>query len=168
MNEIERFLAQFVDLSNRQLYKLVWSDDQYEWRTGVFNDYYGSVFLREYSGTRLVPKYPYLAHRWILEKYFPPEIALDPALPLSHEGCYEPLFVFQDKEQEPLPVVLKVVEMIVKFDLNQSRKSNSLRASEDRAAFELTETQEFERILDSIDSTAISSLLHTKEAIVKP
>lgn len=167
--EITRYLEQQGrSINGKLLYQLTWSGNAFELRRGVFNDFYGDIFVREFRGVRLVPKYPYIESRWILEKYFPPSVAFSEALPESNEGSYEPIFVFQDKNGNPLPVVLKVVEMLINYDRNQSKPSSVQRASEAKEAFEKLEEKEFNDILDSIDTSPIQSLLHTKEAIVKP
>lgn len=166
--EIQRFLTdQGCSLAGKPRYRLVWSDNEYELRAGTFDEYSGNIFLRTVTGVKRVRKYPFLHSRWVFEKYFPPEVAYTESLPESRSGSYEPLFVFQDKHQNPLPVTLKVVEVLVAFD-RRSRANFTQRASEDKALQELAETKEFEQILDSIDTTAIQSLLHTKEAIVRP
>ena len=159
--EVDWFLKQQgTSVTNLPLYRLTWSGSAFEWRRGIFNDYYGSIFLREYKGVRYVPKYPYIDSKWILEKYFPP--FHEDALPESNLGSYEPLFVFQDKNEKALPVVLKIVELLVGYDRNRDKPSL------DTSLFDKLEKQEFNEILDSIDSTPIASLLHTKEAIVVP
>lgn len=167
---------QFVEYLERQgrtladfpVYRLVWSDAQFEMRRGTFNEFSGSLFLRAVTGVKEVPKYPFVKSRWILEKFFPPEVAFTEDLPNSRQGLYEPLFVFQTKNFEPLPVTLRVLELLVNFDRNYSQPSNFAKACQDRTFAELAEAKEFEYLLDAIDTTALQSQLHMKEAIVKP
>lgn len=161
--EVDRFLKdQGRSLDGKPLYRLVWSEDSFEWRRGNFREFYGSVFLREVADVRYVPKYPYIDHRWIIEKYFPESHSEE--LPVYDH--YEPIFCFQDKDSKELPVSLKMVEILISFDRNLDRIKS--RASADFDQFEKLEKQEFNKILDSIDSSPIASLLHSKEAIVRP
>lgn len=163
--EVDRFLElQGKALDGKPLYRLIWSSNAFEWRKGVFRDFYGSIFLREYVGAKYVPKYSYLPSRWILEKYFPD--AHSEALPVYDR--YEPIFAFQDKDCNPLPVSLKMVELLVGFDRRSERRGSENNALEDQTMFEKLDEKEFNQILDSIDSSPIASLLHTKEGIVRP
>lgn len=53
-------------------YRLVFSDDQYEVRLGDYTDYSEEgIFLREVTEFRNVKKYPFIKHKWILEKCLP-------------------------------------------------------------------------------------------------
>jgi len=114
MEHINSFLTNFgTTLNGTPHWRLVWSDDQLEYRKGVFNEFYGDVFLRTIKGTREVRKYNYIKERWILERYFPPEMSYNPEIPTSVFGNYEPVYVFEDKNGNFLQPTLKVVEFIV-------------------------------------------------------
>jgi len=163
--EVDRFLrSQGLSLDGKPLYRLTWSDAAFEWRKGQFREFYGNLFLREVVGARLVPKYPYIKERWILEKYFPNSHSEE----LPNYDHYEPIFCFQDKNCNPLPVVLRMVELLVSFDRECDRGRLGNQASKDATYFEKLDSQEFNEILDSIDSSPIASLLHTKEGIIRP
>lgn len=151
--------------ANEPIYRLVWADDQIETRRGIFREFYGNIFLRETSGFQQVRKYSYLKGRWILEKWLPPELVFTPDIPESHNGSYEPLFPFEDKNGNPLPLSLRVVELIVSFD-RADRKSWMARRDEIRADMDSREAKEYAELLDSIDTTDVQSLLHSREAIV--
>ena len=164
--EIDRFLdSQGESINGVKRYRLVWSTDQLEIRKGTFNEFYGSVFLRQVSGVKLVPKYPFVQDRWILEKYFGPEFTQNDELPEAQRiGSYEPIFVFQDRNGDPLPVTLWATEFIVGFD----RRGSKPDPCGDRALEQRAEDKEFNRLLDSIDTSPIQSLLHSREAIIRP
>jgi hypothetical protein len=89
--------AHGVNDFGQPLYRVVWSDFQLEHRRGVFRDFIGKIFLREFVGVKEVPKYNFIKERWILERWFPPSMAWHPELPDSSQGNYEPLYVFQDR-----------------------------------------------------------------------
>jgi hypothetical protein len=101
------------------LFRLVWADDQREWRTGTFNEYSGPIFLRTFTGTRLTKKYFNIHERWILEQRFPPTMAFDPSLPNSRQGSYECIYVFESGKGDSLPLSLRVVDLIVSIKLNR-------------------------------------------------
>ena len=79
-------------------------------RVGEFNVHYGSIYIRTEKGAKLVEKYPYARDRWILEKLI---LQPNPEILNSENGTYEPIFVFQDNNGKPLPVVWRAVEYIM-------------------------------------------------------
>ena len=116
-----------VPLRDNPLFRLVWSDDARELRTGTFRLFSGSTFIKEVQETKLTAKYNWIKERWILEQWFPPEVAQNDELPESVQGSYEPIFVF-DKAGEPLPLALLPVQFIVQNALKPHR-SNAARES---------------------------------------
>lgn len=68
--------------------------DQTELRKGTFEEWYHGIFLREFKGCKLMPKYEYIPWddpRWVLEKL----VFMDlPDVPTAIEGTYEPVWVF--------------------------------------------------------------------------
>lgn len=105
---------QFRVLDGRPIYRLVWSDDQYEVRKGKFSDYYGKIFIREVTAVRRIKKYWYMEEPcWVLEKltFIASRAALKEIceeLVESGNGSYETIYAFQDR-----PVALEVVEFIL-------------------------------------------------------
>ncbi len=103
-------------LDGRPIWRISWAPDQREKRLGTFSDFYGSIFLRERTEVRDVPKYWYVGPRWVLERltYLPPGSSVHRELvsqssPLDisspvRSGTYEPVYVFQDAKGEALPV----------------------------------------------------------------
>lgn len=166
-HELQTWLdTQGTVLRHAPLYRLVWSEAEYEWRRGVFNEFDGATLIRSITGTKLVRKYNYIHDRWIFEKWLPPEVAFDEDLPKSREGSYEPLYVFQDNRGNALPVIRAALEFIIYCDSRRQRPTQS--APEDKAAEAASETKKYNELYDSIDTTVISSQLHMKEGIVKP
>ena len=112
-------------LDGRPIWRIVWSTSQREMRRGKFSDYYGKIFLREVEEVRNVPKYWYNPDRWVLERltFLPPNAAihkellsqtssLDIQTPV-YNGTYEPIYVFEDKDKNPLPLHELVLEAIM-------------------------------------------------------
>jgi hypothetical protein len=87
-------------------YRIIWSTAVTEKRHGVFNDFYGKIFVRTYEGVREVIKYPYDQDRYILERLEDARGNRELIEPYS----YEPLYVFKDKRGFYLPLNMKVVK----------------------------------------------------------
>lgn len=138
-----------------------------ELRKGEFNEYYGNLFLRTIRDVRWVRKYSYLRDRWILERWYPPSVAYDSELPNSTQGSYEPIFVYEDKHQNPLPVTFKTLEYIVGA-FERPRVSKEQRELEMMNQLKLAEEREVQEFMDMIDTSVIQSQLHMKEGIVVP
>lgn len=158
---INKFLLkQGTTLRGEPLLRLVWSTDQTEIRLGTFNDFYGHIFVRTVREVRMVHKYPYLRDRWVLEMWIPPAaLQGNPELVNSHEGSYEPIYVFEDAKGQYLEPNFRVVELIVGH-LHKPRVA------------ELTDaerlTQEIKEHESRIDTSGVQNALHLHEAIVNP
>ena len=153
------------NLSGNSHFRIVWSDDQLEYRKGVFNDFYGSIFIRTFEGVKQVPKYNYINSRWILEVFVPP--ILNTALP--NQDGYEPLYVFESAKGEYLPPKLQVCKIIIDHVMNP--QMNSLQRKE---LFETVDKKSFDKDVeyfkDEIEdgSSYMAGLLRAGEAIVVP
>lgn len=127
---IEQFLNNKLSergrsLDGRPIWRLVWAPNQLEKRIGDFSDFYGSIFLRRRRELRTVPKYWYIGPRWVLERltFLPASasihrelvsqsVELDIFAPVKN-GTYEPIYVFQDSENNPLPVTEFALDAIM-------------------------------------------------------
>src|SRR5438046_3147991 len=109
-------------------FRIVWSDDQYEYRFGRYNIFYGHIFVREEVGTKLVPKYSYIRQRWLIERFYDGSKLKTDDLPLSQNGGYEPVYVFESKSREYLSPTLKVCEILIWFNLNDKATDAEKRA----------------------------------------
>jgi hypothetical protein len=153
---------------DQPLMRLVWSDDMHELRRGTFTDFdvHGNP-IRTYTKLETVLKYSYIKERWILEKWAPPEHVLNPELPESHKGSYEPVYVFEDFRGNSLLLNLKVAQMVARNSL--LGKSRSLRKSEIAERHEQKEKQLDKRDWDILnDESALVSQLHDGSAIILP
>lgn len=168
--KINKFLKGFginqID-TKQPMFRLVWAPDQRELRRGEFNVYAGEIFIRTEVGVREMPKYPYIGERYVLEQWYPPVLSYSEELPNSKYGSYEPLYVFEDKNRNKLPLNIKVVEMIMyaKFNDRQSPDQRKSRLATEEDEKDQKETKYFEEVIDTSD---ITSLLHFKEAILCP
>lgn len=120
INTINRRLRDdYRVLDGRPIYRVVFSGSQYEMRKSVWREFYGHILIREYEATKLAPKYWYFKEPcWVLEKlvFINKQVALKEILEELVEagnGTYEPVYVFKDKDENPLPVYWRVVEIIL-------------------------------------------------------
>jgi hypothetical protein len=157
-----------VPLKDDPFFRLVWSDDTRELRTGTFTEWYGKVLIREYQATERVPKYNWLKERWVLEMWCPPEVAYNDELPESISGSYEPVFVFEDAKHNVLPLNLRVVQILVQRLMQPRRSRLQIRTDilNEMAAKELQAENLDASVLH--DDTELTSLLHFGEAIIMP
>lgn len=157
----EKIKEHGLNLFDAPLYRVVWSDYQTEMRRGIFKVTFGSLFLGEELVTKRVPKYNYIIERWILERWFPPSLSFNPELPDSSQGDYIPLYIFQDKFGNPLPVVEKVVQRIIHCAEHPTHetteeKVNKLLEEEDK---------EVEAYMNALEVSPITNALHMREAV---
>jgi hypothetical protein len=144
------------------LFKLVWSNSETELRSGQFEDWTkGGLFIRTFVGTREVLKYNYIVDRWILEKWFPPELTLCRELPNSINGSYEPLYVFEDRKGNFLHPNLKSLNFLIE----QTRQPNRSTPEQLMAALLEKEEKEVREIEDSLDLSPVQNALHMGEGI---
>ena len=109
---LNKWLETYGKIENNPLFRLVWSNSIMEHRRGWFRDFTdGGLFIREVFETRLARKYNYLHEKWILEAYS--RNANSSEVPGTEGGDYVPVYVFQDKRGNSLPVTRKVLEFIV-------------------------------------------------------
>jgi len=101
-----------VELDGRPRYRVVWSSTQFEKRVGAFNEFYGSIFLREFVGVRDVPKYPYDKDRWIVERLF---YIHNAEIIAEKPGSYEPVYVLKGPNSEFLPLNWRVVDLVINY-----------------------------------------------------
>lgn len=124
-----RLHENFRVLDGRPIYRLVWSADEFEVRRGITREFYGHIFLREYVTVGPRPKYWYLYKpSFILEKltFITGQAALKEIceeLPNCANGSYEPIYVFQDKNFNPLPLSNKVVDFIIWNTQNPTKRT---------------------------------------------
>ena len=158
-----------TNLREQPKFRIVSSDSQFEKRFGVYNEFYGKIFIRQFKGLKEVPKYPYIKNKWVLERWMPPEVAYTRDIPETSEGSYEPLFVFQDEYENPLEIWEEAVHKLISVCLNPQlygdRKSNL--KEEDKKEFN-KDAREIEDEITEQGRTWIGHRLQSGEGIVKP
>jgi hypothetical protein len=116
----ERINKQLIDFfgidtdSTNAIWRIVWSDEQFEWRKGVYDDITpAGIYLRTVEEVRHVPKY----RQWIHQKYVLERLVAVPEmnreeLPAS-KTSYEPIWVFADKYDNFLPPRIDACQFII-------------------------------------------------------
>ena len=117
------------DGTGKPNFRVVWAPDQREVQCGEFEEYYGSIFVREFVGAKEVKKYPWVGDKWILEKLLP-----NPSPDVINIGSfysYECVYVFQDKHQNWLPVEWPVCKIVINALISGQIMSPSDRESKE-------------------------------------
>jgi len=143
------------------MFRLAWSNDQFEFRKGTFNIYSGDLFLRTDIGTKLVRKYNYIHERWILERWAPQELVKSDETPLVTNGDYIPVWVYEDKFHNYLEPTQKVIE----FQFYMMQKGKASTEQDIMNEILIKEDQEIQTFMDMIDTSPIGNALHMREAV---
>lgn len=77
------------DILGRANFRLVYSENIVEKRMGRFEEHCGSIYVRDFFGTKELPKYSYLRDTFVLEQL---TYNYNPELPDSQRGHYEPIW----------------------------------------------------------------------------
>lgn len=132
-----------LTIDGRNRFRVVWSDHETEKR-----------YLED--KVVVLPKYSYLHHRYIFEAYIP-TAKLNPEV--DSDG-YEPIYVFQSNEGDPLDPVWWACEFIVKQYLTSienarvHKKTLAQMESEEKAK----EDKEVEVFKDTLDVSSVDQM----------
>lgn len=179
---IESINRQLVDLygidtvSGQPMWRVVWSEDQFEHRRGVYDDFTpGGIYIRTVEEVRWVPKYS----QWIKEKYVlerlvvVPEINV-PELPAT-KLSYEPIFPFETGSGQYLPPRLDAAKFVIDMVYAAMGKGSVAKYKDPDAG--LTTDQQIEKKVKEIDNlqqelfgneSYVGDALAHKEAIIVP
>ena len=118
--QVESLNQSLIDLygidtsTGEAIWRVVWSEDQFEKRLGTYSDYTREgIYLKTVTEVRLVPKYrQWIKEKWVLEQLtVVPEMNM-PELPTT-KLSYEPMFPFEDARGEALPPKLEVCKIVI-------------------------------------------------------
>ena len=158
--ELNKFLEKFgFTLDGKQIYRLVWSDSEFEWRKGVFREFLGEIFLRETIGIKEVRKYNYIHARWILERNFPPEFVNNSEI--ANPNYYEPIYVFQDRFGSYLEPTEKVLDFLIRAAENNTPATESELISNLKEKDE----KEIQQIADALEVSELGVGIRLGESI---
>jgi hypothetical protein len=141
------------------LFQIVWSEKATEMRQGIFNDFYNDIFIRQFTGVREVKKYSYIHERWILERWFPPEVCQNSELPMSYQGSYECIHVFENSKGEYVVPTIKIVSFLI----DMANRPVRMTPEERRDIYLKMEDQEVQEFIESLEISPIANALHMKQ-----
>jgi hypothetical protein len=145
------------------MFRLVWSDDQFETRRGFVKHYVGNVYIGEVETMGEFPKYNWIKSRWLFEQWYPGDLVYTPDVPGTMSGSFECLYVFEDSKGKALPLNLTVIQLIVHRILGPSSSPDAI-ASRLKLEEEIKEAKIDAYVEDAIDTSPMASLLHHGEA----
>lgn len=156
--------------SNNAMWRIVFSDDQFEMRFGEYEDRTPSgLFIRRVRETRLVPKY----RQWIKGKYVLENLVVVPEVNLvdlpATKVSYEPIFVYEHSiTGEALPPIWSVTKLVIDSVLFAKNHPNPFAKYKDKSIEE--KEKEFQEVYDYLygDRMDVSDALAYKEGVVVP
>lgn len=179
---IESLNRQLVDLygidtvTGDSMWRIVWSDDQWEYRHGLYEDYTPSgIYIRTVQETRWVPKY----RQWIQQKYVLERLVLIPEMNLGDlpaaKLSYEPIYPFETPTGQYLPPRLDAAKFVIDAVLAVQGKGTLARYkdpfnglnSEDYKELKAKEIDDLQRELFGNETTTGDHMAHG-EAIIVP
>jgi hypothetical protein len=134
------------NLDKKPIFRVVFSNDQYEHRRGEFEEYSGDIYLRTYIGVKKAKKYGWIQSKWILEKWAGGELSYHPDLVTSENGIYVCVYVFEDGKGNALPPLFKVCDIVINRLLRPREYSKAL--NEDFDLEQKKENSEVEKLMD--------------------
>ena len=157
--------------SDRAIWRVVWSDDQYERRL-TYHTKEGLELLRPVM--KELPKYPYIRHRFILERLV--SVPMTDMAEMISTISYEPMWTFESKIGEPLPPKWEAIKHIIDVIYTAIGKHNSTAKYQDPDASKTTKEiiEEESARIDQItrdlfgNETDVTDALGLKEAVVVP
>lgn len=123
-------------VTGREMFRVVFSDDQLEKRLGVYSDFTREgIYLRTVQEVREVPKY----RQWIEAKYILERLTVVPFvnaqdLPTS-QLSYECIFVFENFKGDPLPPRVDVAKIAIDSLYAAQGKTNLAKYKDDYSQY---------------------------------
>lgn len=156
--------------SNQAMWRIVFSDDQFEKRFGEYEDRTPSgLFIRRVSEVREVPKYrQWIQHCYVLENLCIVPISQLIDLPAT-KTTYEPIFIYKNfKTDKPLPPIWSVTKIVIDGVLLAKGKVNNYAKYKEQPIEE--RQKEFQEMYDYLygDRTDTLDALAYKEGVVVP
>ena len=100
---VERYGRHVHD--DKPIFRVVFANHELEYRKGLF----GPIMV--FPEVRQVPKYPYAKDCFVLEKFT--FIGQQPELVNITGYSYEPVWVFRDAQNHPLPLLWDAIEFLI-------------------------------------------------------
>jgi len=123
-SEPDKFLRELINeqlinhfgvdtVSGEAIWRVAWAEDHFEKRHGTWEDYSpNGIYLRTVTETRVVPKYPHLRGKYVLEQLVGIPSVNRKDLP-GQMTSYEPIHPFWNGKMEYLPPNFIVCKFII-------------------------------------------------------
>lgn len=121
LNERLRRIFGVDTVTGKEMWRVVWANDQYEKRYDTYDDYAGDIYLRTVTELREVPKYPDKKDRYVLENLQGVPIAAMDEL-AGIRMSYEPIWTFNDRDGNYLPPYFEGCQFIIDHILQRLGK----------------------------------------------
>jgi hypothetical protein len=165
VKSINRRLKKFgLNPNKLPIYRVVFSDDEYEMRRGEFNVFHNKIFLRTEIGVRKVKKYSYIKSKFVIEKWIEPAIVnmLSKDEIVDNNG-YEPIYVFEDKDGNFLRPIWRVAENICYANQNPIDYWERKKQLDEEELKQ--EKEDYDVVATEHDRTSIGLALATGEGV---
>lgn len=161
-------------LSGIPIWRIVWSEDQFEHRLGTFDDISpAGLYLRTVTEVRLVPKY----RQWIHNKYILERLVVIPdyqqvELPKA-KISYEPIWTFENAKGDALPPKWEACKFIIDtiYAAQYSNHSLARYTDPDNSQEAVIENQQkrVDKIVEELfgEDSGLTGL-KTRESIIVP
>jgi len=161
--------------STDAIWRVVWSEDQFEWRLGEYTDITPEgIYLRTVKEVRHVPKY----RQWITRKYVLERLVIVPDtnnddLPATKKS-YEPIWVFEDKNGNALPPKFEACKFIIDTIYAAQYGTGNLRKYNDPENSQEAELEHRRKRVDDYveylfgDQSSLQGTTKTGESIIVP
>lgn len=156
--------------NNNAKFRIVWSDEQFETRFGIFDNVSkAGIFLGTYEGYKFVRKYPYLPEQWVLERL----VNVPPGTDLIVKQSYEPIWGFGKNDPRECWDAVKILIDTVLENVFRGKESKLPKYKESPDTWNTKEaTRErvakLRKVLFEEDNTPLADSLHFGEGIAVP
>lgn len=163
-------------LTGQALWRIVWSEDQFEHRYGTYDDFTpAGLYIRTVTEVRYVPKY----RQWIKEKYVLERLVLIPEinagdLPAT-KMSYEPMYPFQTNSGQYLPPTISAAQFVIESVYAVQGKGSLARYKDPLSGVSTEEyiemkTKEVDKLQEELfgNETDTGDALAYREAITVP
>jgi hypothetical protein len=178
---IENINNQLLDLfgidtiSGEPIWRVVFSEEQFEKRHGTYDDYTpNGLFIRTVTEVREVPKY----RQWVQEKYVLERLVVIPAIDMPElpvtKTSYEPIFVFQDGNDNYLPPKLEIAKFVIDSIYSAQYGTKNLARYKDSETDNETHIEMKKKRVDDIieylygDESGLMGTTLTGESVIVP
>ncbi len=181
MQTVEEINKQLIDLfgietdSTLPIWRVIYSDDQYEFRHGTYDDYTPNrLFIRTVTEVRYVPKYKqWIQHKYILERLVMVSDVNILELPAVKKS-YEPIWTFEDKNGNALPPRLDACQFIINTVYAAQYGTHNLKKYHDPEWCQEAELETRKKRIDSLveelfgEQSSLEGTTVTGESIIVP